>query len=328
MTIVVVTNSESVRASFAAACRSRSHAVEFVSHGELGDLRCAAAQPEALLYVDINEIDDQRLKRLLVRLRKHCPHRFGIIDSRDRVTDIAELFHATAVDYLGSSLLRAGFNTARLRRLARFFPPVAAGPPTDHIPEYHHQHVIPSGTDWSEVTDGNVYTFLMVYAGLDQPGDLRRKSSTQTHARLRTCFRTMLERAFAEVGGRIWMAKGDEALLLVPFAGRRITAFIPALRLVLNRPIVITEEYSQSGELSWRLALHLGNTAYESGSNTGTIISESVNFLFHLGARFLEPGGLAVTEACHALLPERLRSLMGHRKHFESVPVYPLRPRR
>jgi hypothetical protein len=330
MVIVVVTNSESVRTSFASICRSRAHSLEFVPHDELARaVRHAAAKPEALLYVDIGETNDQQLKRLLGRLRNALPCRFGIIDTHDRMTDVAEPFHESAIDYLGSSLLRSGFRMTRLRRLARLLPSAPVDPLPSHVPEYHHQDVIPSGCDWSGIADGDVYTFIMVYAGIDQPGDLRRKSSEQTHAGLRACFRTMLERAFAEYGGRVWMAKGDEALLLFPFDGRRITPFIPALRLLLNRPVIITEEYSRSGELnlSWRLAMHLGNTTYASGRNTGTIVSESVNFLFHLGSRFLGPGALAVTEACHALLPQRLQSLMVRQKPFESVPVYTLRTR-
>ena len=328
MTVIVVSDDEVVRASFAALGRNRAHTVECVPSDELTEsVRRVAADPGALLYLDVGEMEGPLLKRRLTRLRNQCPYRFGVTDPHGRITDVAELFHGTAVDYVGPSLLESGFGAARLRRVARSMPPGPDDPGGGHVPEYQRHRVIPSGSDWSGVKDGNVYTFLMVYAGIDRPGDLSRKSSERAQAWLRSRFRTMLERTFADAGARTWMATDDEVLLLLPFDGRRIRAFVPALRLVLNRPIVIAEEYARVGDLSWRLALHLGNTTYESGENTATIVSESVNFLFHLGSRFLEHGGLAVTAACHSLLPDRLRSLLDRRTCFESVPVYSLRRR-
>ncbi len=302
--------------------------MEYAAVKDLGEtLRRAATVPESFVYMDAGGMDQPTLRRRLRRLENERPYRFGVIDHQGRVCDVAELFHSTAADYLGKSMLAAGITTARLRRVVEYEPALPARPADAHVPEHERHRFTPSGSDWTEVEDGKVYTFLMVYAGLDQAGDLRRKSSEGFLAALRRSFSGMLERAFAEYAARVWMWKEDEGLLLMPFDGRGMDAVIPALRLVLNRTVINAEEFSQFGELSWRLALHLGNTTYRSSGRTGAIVSESVNFLFHLGSRFVEPGGLAVTGPCHALVPEGIRPLLNHCGLFESVQVYTLRER-
>ncbi len=328
MTVYVVTNSRSVRASFAAIDRSRTYTVEYAAIKDLGEtLRRAAVVPESFVYVDVSGMDHLAVKRRLRRLRTERPYRYGVIDHHGRISDVAELFHAAAADYLGKSLIADGVSTARLRRVVEYEPTMPADQSASHVPEHEVHRFIPSGSDWADVEDGKVYTFLMVYAGLDQAGDLHRKSSEGFLASLRRRFSAMLEQAFAEHAARVWMWKEDEGLLLMPFDGQTINAVVPALRLVLNRVVINAEEFAQFGELSWRLALHLGNTTYRSSGRTGAIVSESVNFLFHLGSRFVEPGGLAVTGACHPLVPEGVRPLFNHRGSFESVHVYTLRER-
>ncbi len=328
MTVYVVTDSRSVRAAFAAVDRSRTYTVEYAPTKDLGEtLRRATTVPDSFVYIDVGGMDHLTVKRRLRRLRNERPYQFGIIDHHGRISDVAELFHSAAADYLGKPLLADGVSTARLRRVVEYEPAMPAAQSGSHVPEHEEHQFIPSGSDWSDVEDGRIYTFLMVYAGLDQAGDLHRKSSEAFLTTLRRSFSAMLEREFAEYAARVWMWKEDEGLLLMPFDGQTINAVVPALRLALNRTVINTEEFAQFGELSWRLALHLGNTTYRSSGRTGAIVSESVNFLFHLGSRFVEPGGLAVTGVCHPLVPEGVRPLLNHRGLFESVHVYTLRER-
>lgn len=325
MTIIVVTGSRAVRKAFASAERSRTYSVEFHDGDTRRAFQRAREVPDSFLYVDVTGMDARTVKRHAKRLGEERPYRFGVIDPERAVTDIAELFRNAAADYVGRELMSQGFTTARLRRTVEFEPVAPVRPAAGHVPEHENHRVIPSGTDWSSVRDGEVYTFVMLYAGIDQAGDLRRKSSEGFLTSLRRSFSTMLEREFGEYGARVWMWKEDEGLLLMPFDGRTVDAVVPALRLVLNRWIVNAEEFSQFGELSWRLALHLGNTTYRSTGRTGAIVSESVNFLFHLGAKFVEPGGLAVTDTCHPYVPDGVRPLLNHRGEFESIHIYTLR---
>lgn len=326
MTIFVVTDSKTVRKAFGSADRSRTYTVAFSPTSELSSLlKEADAVPGSFLYLDVDGMERRTLKRRLKRLQSDRPYQFGIIDPRNTIADVAELFHSGAADYVGKALLADELSTARIRRVVEYQP---APPPRrngNHVPEHENQRIIPSGPDWSGVRDGEEYTFVMLYAGIDQAGDLRRKSSESFLASLRKAFGGILERAFAEYSARMWMWKEDEGLLLMPFDGSEVEAIVPAMRLMLNRVLINVEELPQFGGVSWRLAMHLGNTTYRTSGRTGGIVSESVNFMFHLGGRFVEQGGLAVTGPCHALVPDGIRPLLNHRGEFESIHIYTLR---
>lgn len=326
MTIFVVTDSKAVQKAFATAVRSRTYSVEFASCDEFNETtRRANDVPDSFLYVDAEGTDSRGLKRRLTRLRDERPYRFGIIDRTNAIRDVAELFHYAAADYVGKALLAEGLSTARLRRVVEYDPAPVARRVGNHVPEHEVHRLVPSGDDWSRVHDGQEYTFVMLYAGIDGAGELRRTSSETYLASLRASFTGLLERTFADYQARVWMWKEEEGLLLMPFDGQELDVMIPALRLMLNRVLINAEELAQYGDISWRLALHLGNTTYRSSGRTGDIVSESVNFLFHLGSRFVDPGGVAVTGPCLELIPEGVRPLLDHRGTFESIHIYALR---
>ena len=326
MTIFIVTDSRAVEKAFASAVRSRTYSVELTPRDALNEtIRRANEVPDSFLYVDVEGVDARALKRRLTRLRDERPYRFGIVDRTGSVRDIAELFHYAAADYVGKALLAEGLSTARLRRVVEYDPTPATRRAGNHVPEHEHHRLVPSGSDWSRVRDGEEYTFIMLYAGIDGAEELRRTSSETLLSSLRGSFTGLLERTFGDYQARVWMWKEEEGLLLMPFDGQELDVVIQALRLMLNRVLINAEEFDQYGEVSWRLALHLGNTTYRSTGRTGDIVSESVNFVFHLGGRSVAPGGFAVTAPCLDLIPEGIRPLFDHRGAFESIHVYALR---
>lgn len=326
MTIFVVTDSKAVRRAFETADRSKSFTVDFHSSKKLTEaIREADATPDSFLYVDVGGLDRRALKRRLTRFRDERPFRFGIIDLKHDVVDIAEVFHHCAADYVGKGVLGEGMSTARLRRVVEFDPGSNGDRPQTHVPEHENHTIIPSGSDWSAVRDGQEYTFIMIYAGLERGSGLDGKESEGYVTALRKAFVSLLEQSFLEYEARVWMWKEEEGLLLLPFDGQEIDAIVPALRLVLNHELINAEELASFGRVDWRLAIHLGNTTYRSSGRTGAIVAESVNFLFHLGARFVESGGLAVTAPALRFIPQRTLPLLDHRGEFESIHVYTLR---
>ena len=138
-------------------------------------------------------------------------------------------------------------------------------------------------------------------------------------------FVAILEEYLGPFGARLWMWKEDDGLMLLPFDGESVDACIGALRLMINRLLIGAEQLAGFEDIGWRLAFHLGRTAYRTNGDTGSIVSADVNFMFHLGSRFLEPGTLSMTQPVQALLADRIRPLIHHRGVFESVHVYQLR---
>jgi hypothetical protein len=86
--------------------------------------------------------------------------------------------------------------------------------------------------------------------------------------------------------------------------------------LMLNQRLISAEEFCYDFLVSFRVALHIGNTVYQLRGDTGTIVSDSINSIFHLGQKFAEPGSLYLTEDVRPLLPAGLE------KSFVSEGIY------
>lgn len=324
MQVYVLSRSAAVKKAFAAVERSRTYTLAYADPDEFaGVCREADGLPESFVYVDVAGMELRVVKRRLAKLRKDRPYRFGFVDSGNTVADIAELFHGTAADYVGKTLLKEGITTAHMRRVVEFEPEPFVRP-ADTMAEADDLEIRPSA-DWNQIEDGAEYTFVMLYAGLDRTKELRRKSSESFLATLRKTFTSLLERTFADAEAKVWMWMEDDGLLLIPYDGREVSAIVPAIRLAISRALYNFDEFAQFGEQSWRLAVHLGNTHYQVTGSTGEIVSESVNFLFHLGQQFTRAGGLTVTHSCMRRLPSRVRPLFTKDGQFEGVDVYTLR---
>ncbi|MBA7474410.1 MAG: hypothetical protein GH155_05505 [Spirochaeta sp.] len=58
--------------------------------------------------------------------------------------------------------------------------------------------------------------------------------------------------------------------------------------------------------ISMRIVLHAGNLVYVK-ENTGQVISDTLNSLFHLGQKYAAEGNLYITEEVFQYLPVRLK---------------------
>jgi hypothetical protein len=95
--------------------------------------------------------------------------------------------------------------------------------------------------------------------------------------------------------------------MLFPFDGKRSDVPVACLRLMLSKKIFSVEETSFDSLLSYRIAFHIGNTVYRKKGNTGTIVSTSINTIYHLGQKYLHPGQFYITEDALHFAPDGLK---------------------
>jgi hypothetical protein len=169
------------------------------------------------------------------------------------------------------------------------------------------QKVIPSGHDWSTVRSGQEYTFGMMYIELDGHSMFKNKLSEGQLNSLMSSFKQYIERFIAELEGRIWIWNDFGGLILFPYDGRQSEAPIICFKLMLAKKIFSVEETGLDMIFSYRIAFHIGNTVYKRKGDTGTIVSKSINTIFHLGQKYLHEGQFYITEEALKLSPEGMR---------------------
>ena len=75
---------------------------------------------EVLVYVDVHGLSDKERGKALAEIAKNPQVFFGVLDPAGTVKDIAALFHAGAVDYIGKKLTLAAFTAKRAAAVAEY----------------------------------------------------------------------------------------------------------------------------------------------------------------------------------------------------------------
>ncbi|TFH41634.1 MAG: hypothetical protein E4G96_05110 [Chrysiogenales bacterium] len=258
----------------------------------------------SMVYLDISSLAKTEAAQALKLLAKQDSCRYGIIDPRGSAVDVAELFHNGASDYIGATLLKKGVQPKRLEAIAKF----KAMESTDETQPAVKKKYTPSGKDWKGIIQGKEYTFCFMFVELDNKNELKGGGPEQ-FGRISSSFRSYLENIVTPFSGKIWMWMDFGGLILFPFDGKKCDAIEAAFRLMINRMLMSAELIHLDINLSYRIAMHIGNTVYKAKGNTGTIISDSINSVFHLGQKYAEPGGFYLTDEIFRFAPG---GLMNH----------------
>ncbi|MFO8065151.1 MAG: hypothetical protein ACQETQ_07560 [Spirochaetota bacterium] len=297
---------------------------------------------EAFAYVDVSHLETEEIVRFVRELQQVAACPLGIVYAHEQLEDPSQLFFAGVADVVGPGVLERGVTAKRMNEVLRYArrsglierdetlleeperddggTGVARGEQTER------GHYIVSGSDWSGIEPGGEYSFWLLFVELDDVNLYSRHKSDTHNEELFSAFRRNLVDAASPYGARVWTWKQSGGVFLFPFDGERCTPIVPMMRLALNHAISNVEDYPTDSGLTYRMALHLGNTVYHGEGRTGTVVSETVNFVFHLGQRFLAPGEIAITGEAFSFLPEALTPYFKASESFESHQVYRLRP--
>ena len=329
MKVYVCTEKPAVEKHFAPLRRARSVGCTFLKPGELSGF-LADSPPPCILYIDISAVEEEGWRQHLRSLQRNNPNiRLGLIDPAGTISDVAELFHQGIADYLGKQSLQEGIGTKRIKNIFAFKPDLedekSGGGPDKH-PGREAPAVRPDwktvAGGWKEIQSGVEYTFSIIYVRLDMMEDWRKKAGEGHINAVQKIFHDHIENVFAQVGGRIWMWMNDSGLVLVPFDGKSCPPLLPAIRLILNRDLTSIELYRYNSPITYTIALHIGNTFYKSRGKTGDIISDTVNFIFHLAKHYMKPGHLYLTDAVYPFIPGSLEDLFVESEPFEGTGMY------
>jgi hypothetical protein len=267
-----------------------------------------------LMYLDISSLTAVDAKRYTTQLKKRCKDSaWGIIDPKGGVKDPALLFFEGASDYLGPGALK----TVNAKR----FKAAASCRVTDRGDTAHAKDantgrlsallpktgiVLPAGKfpGWKALPADKTMNFFLLYCSLQAKTALNTQLGETAYAQmyqrfiayLRQYFQGAPGAAFQAAEGQLWIDSGKDCLFLLPpklkCAGAAVTN---CMRLLLSAPLIANEVLNLRVPVNFVFALHYGSVSYRPPGKTGMVVSDAVNFIFHLGAKKAETGRLTIS---------------------------------
>jgi hypothetical protein len=318
MDIFVCTDDARVKAMFGKLAKAKANPLRFAAAEDAAAAVAQAAGP-ALFYLDSGSLAKKKLTSLRQAIAADARLRFAIIDPDGEVDDPAALLQAGALDYIGPKLCRTGITAARINQSLAASKAVvpAAGKKT---PQGKAAIAGPiPARDWSSVKTGGEYRFRMLYIELDGHKDSGLRSSESMLGRLIAYFQKAVERALAAEGGRLWIWTDFSGIVLFPIAASPDAVTAAVMRLMLSRRLVSMDQDIQKLLFSYRLVLIDGATVYRERGRTDTIISDAVNSLSHIGAKYSKPGNFYMAADIHAGLSPALKKCFIPAGAFEGI---------
>ena len=149
---------------------------------------------------------------------------------------------------------------------------------------------------WKNITSGKTIPFYLLYCSIHGKSSLdtryEEKAIAQVHKRLLN----YLSYIFDKSEGQLWMNSGKDCLFLFPPRAKSAEAVIEAcIRMIISAPLITMENLGISEPVNFNFALHYGTISYKPPGKTGTVVSDAVNAIFHLGAKKSEAGRLTVS---------------------------------
>jgi class 3 adenylate cyclase len=266
--------------------------------------------------VDVRGLSDKERGKALSAIMKNPRVRFGVLDPLGSVKDVAALFHAGAVDYIGKKLTLAAF-TAKRATAATEYGRIAYGEQEDDgAGDKGTSEAALASDGWLDIVPGKEHRFAFLFVEVDDAEELKKKHEPENLANAMETFRGFIERIVQQHGGRLWMWGRFGGLALFPLHDSTCLAALCCLRILLSRVFYDVEESLLPGRLIFHMALSVGTTVYQKG-DTGRIVSDGVNSIFHLGRKYTQPGQFLITaEACE-LVPQALRAYLSPAGSFE-----------
>lgn len=317
--VVLVSDQTQLKAVFTPISKTKKFRFEHISW-EKWRVRETESNNQ-LFYFDIDSLTASELKDHLHSAQQlHSP--WGIIDNHSRIEDVADLFHKGCSDYVNYDRL-GSVKVRRVQKVLDFHTQnraaVSREPERKEKTDYP---AAPPALSWKSVVPGREYTFCFMYIELLPSREWSRKSGASHQEQMQTAFHDLVESRVSPYQGRIWMWNEWGGLVLFPFDGKRSEVIVLALRLLLNRVLLSIEGGPFQTLIDYKIALHIGSTPFQERGKTGKIVSDDVNFSFHLGVKYAEPNRLYLTSQVYEVIGNDLKTLLEPDGDFEDKSIY------
>jgi hypothetical protein len=297
----------------------------------LAELKHLKPLPGDTIYMDVRGLDDGARKKAMALLKKRCAGvAWGIIDAEGSIQDPSWLFFAGASDYLGRGVPISEITKARIKAVqeyfsgrggtcaaARFDTSLAVPPVSSAIAGCASPKLEFPG--WKAVRTGAIYPFYFLYISVSAQMNLKTRLGEAGYAAFRDRLRVQIQLNLAEAEPLLWMETDSSSLYLIPSKAANFRALVIAcLRMLLWAPLIGYEKFGFPFPITFSFALHHGQTEFAPPGKTGTIVSDAVNFIYHLGVKRAEPGRLTISvDTSESAIPGTMSDLFSSTGSFE-----------
>lgn len=277
---------------------------------------------DIFVYMDISSFEDSERTKVINYITRQKRFDFGIIDPKNSIIDPAVLFYQGASDFIGKSSIATEAKPGRIKNAVNFYSIETVEEILPEAPVFQNMPTMLSGHNWDNIQIGNEYTFCMLHIEIDILPEWAVKSGKAHIEEVMEFFYHHLKRIITPLNGRLWMKTDFGGLVLFPYDGSCTPIIIECIKLVMNRIIFSAEDYTYNTILTYKLAMDIGNTKYLTSGNTGNIISDSVNFIFHFGKQYAEKGNFYLTGRVHEDIPPGLMDIFCSMERFQDRSIY------
>ena len=286
------------------------------------------AGAEDQVYIDISGLSAAEIKKSLAAAKKRCSL-WGVIDPKGIAVDPAAFFFDGACDYAGPGLIKNGLSKKRFSGALAWAQSLAAAAGTQKKESDEQQArknvKLPGGkfAGWNSIGTDAPESFFFLFASVSEKSNLHTKIGESNFIAARNRFRDTVQQNLREADALLWMEADDNCLFLIPpRAANGKAAVEAALKLQMNSRLITCEKIGLSFPVDFTFAMHFGKTIFRSPGKTGSVISESVNYIFHLGARKAETGRLTISaDIPEEAIPRGLSDIFLPAGIYEGIPV-------
>ena len=275
-------------------------------------------------YLDISGFSQAEIKKAVGQLKKSNIF-WGIIDPKAESDDPSLFFFEGAGDYISSSLFKKGLTKKRFDLAYSCAREIEKRNKTTVKSEVtkEKRNKLNSGKfkGWKSIRSGSTDGFLFLYVSLDGEASLRSIVGDNSFAIIQSRLREVLKQWFKDTDALLWMETEADSLFLIPpvmINGRTVVE--QSLKLLLNSRMIVIDKLGLSIPVDFSICLHYGKTKFQPPGKTGTVVSEAVNYIFHLGMKRAETGRLTISgEVPEEIIQEELSDLFKPAGEFEGI---------
>lgn len=283
------------------------------------------------LYLDISGLSPQELKKAITMLKKSAAF-WGIIDPKGTAKDPASFFFEGASDYIGPDPLKKGLSKKRFNAAFSWAQEKNIISEIDTTKENKafsaarkKSQKMPAGKfeGWKSIRSGATGSFFFLFISLAGKSNLRSMIGESAFSTVKNRLRDTLQQNLAGADALPWMETEGNSLFLIPPKSANCKAAIEAaLKMILSSRLICIEKLALSIPLEFTFALHYGQTTFQTPGKTGAVISETVNYIFHLGSKKAETGRLTLSgDVPDEAIPEGLSGVFNPAGMFEGIPI-------